>query len=85
MEYPHHSLGLAQATFSIPYKVLDRIPRMRSSLSQLACHLVSHQESIKHSFYPQLPELREIGYSAGYQRRNNVYIQDGIQGSRAMV
>jgi len=32
MEYPHHSLYLAPATFSIPYKVLHRIPRMRSSL-----------------------------------------------------
>src|SRR5271155_5442209 len=32
MEYPHHSLYFAQATFSIPYKVLHRIPRMRSSL-----------------------------------------------------
>jgi hypothetical protein len=32
MEYPHYSLYLAQAAFSIPYKVLRRIPRMCWSL-----------------------------------------------------
>src|SRR5277367_1046119 len=58
-------------------------------LSQLACHLVSRKPLAKKAsnipFIHNFPSPVRLGIAVGYQRRDNVYIQDGIQGSRVMV